>query len=303
MSKSYHICVCICTYKRRALLSRLLMKLEEQQTDGLFNYSVVIVDNDRAESARQIAELYTAQSKITIEYYVEPEQNIAMARNKAVENAKGDFIAFIDDDEFPDGDWLLNLFKAFHKYRADGVLGPVKPYFEIDPPPWIVKGKLCERKSFQTGTILRDARYTRTGNVLLSKQVFENRESRFDARFGKTGGEDCDFFRRMIQRGGLLVWCNKACVNEIVPAERLRRSYFVKKELLAGWAYANSRRGSFFTTDGFKSVAACVLYTLSLPGLLLLRHDLFMRYLLNDCWHLSMILALCGLKIVSERAS
>ncbi len=278
------------------------MKLEEQQTGSLFNYSVVIVDNDMAESARQIVELYAAQSKISIEYYVEPEQNIALARNKAVENAKGDFIALIDDDEFPEGDWLLNLFKAFHQYHADAVLGPVKPYFEIDPPEWIVKGKLYERKSFQTGTIICDAKDTRTGNVLLSKQVFENRDSRFDAHFGKTGGEDCDFFRRMIQRGGLLVWCNEACVNEIVPAERLRRSYFVKRELLSGLAYANSRKGSFFTFDGFKSVAALILYTLALPGLLLLRHDLFMRYLIKDCWHLSRILALCGLKIIKERS-
>ena len=148
----------------------LLMKLEEQQTGSLFNYSVVIVDNDMAESARQIVELYAAQSKISIEYYVEPEQNIALARNKAVENAKGDFIALIDDDEFPEGDWLLNLFKAFHQYHADAVLGPVKPYFEIDPPEWIVKGKLYERKSFQTGTIICDAKDTRTGNVRLANK-------------------------------------------------------------------------------------------------------------------------------------
>jgi succinoglycan biosynthesis protein ExoM len=276
------------------------MRLEVQQTGELFNYSVVIVDNDRDESARQIVEHYAAQAKIVTKYYVEPEQNIALARNKAVENAEGDFIAFIDDDEFPDGDWLLNLFKAFHQYHADGVLGPVRPYFEIDPPPWIVKGKLCERESFQSGTILFDASQTRTGNVLISKQVFENEENYFDARFGKTGGEDCDFFRRMIRRGGLLVWCNEARVNEFVPAERLRRSYLVKRELLAGWAYANSR-GSFFAIDVFKSVAACVLYALALPGLVLLRHDLFMICLTKGCWHLSRILAIFGAKVIKER--
>lgn len=301
MSKSHHICVCICTYKRPALLSRLLMKLEEQWTDNLFHYSVVIVDNDSTGSARQTTELYAAKSKIAIQYYVEPEQNISLARNKAVESAKGDLLAFIDDDEFPEDDWLLNLFKAFHKYRADGVLGPVKPYFEIEPPSWIVKGKICERKSFPSGTILYDARYTRSGNVLINRQIFENADMRFDARFGKTGGEDCDFFRRLMQRGGLLVWCNEACVHEVVPVERFSRSYFLKRELLAGWAHANSKKGSHSTIDGFKSVAAFVLYTLALPGILLLRYDLFMKYLIKDCWHISMILSLCGLKIINKR--
>ena len=38
-----------------------------------------------------------------VKYCVEPRQNIALARNKALQNAEGDLIAFIDDDEFPDG--------------------------------------------------------------------------------------------------------------------------------------------------------------------------------------------------------
>jgi glycosyltransferase involved in cell wall biosynthesis len=86
--------------------------LEGQKTESLFDYSNVIADNDRSESARQTVESCTRQLKISISYYVEPEQNIAYARNKAVENAKGDFIGFIDDDEFPIEQWLLNHYKA-----------------------------------------------------------------------------------------------------------------------------------------------------------------------------------------------
>jgi len=86
--------------------------LEGQKTESLFDYSNVIADNDRSESARQTVESCTRQLKISISYYVEPEQNIAHARNKAVENAKGDFIGFIDDDEFPIEQWLLNHYKA-----------------------------------------------------------------------------------------------------------------------------------------------------------------------------------------------
>jgi hypothetical protein len=52
-------------------------------------------------------------------------------RNKALLHAEGNFIAFIDDDEFPEDDWLCNLFKACMRFGVDGVLGPVNPHFEI----------------------------------------------------------------------------------------------------------------------------------------------------------------------------
>jgi glycosyltransferase involved in cell wall biosynthesis len=233
---------------------------------------------------------------------VEPEQNIALARNRAIENARGDFLAFIDDDEFPDEDWLLNLYRACHEFRADGVLGPVRPYFEIEPPLWIIRGKLCERESFPTGTTIRDGKYTRTGNVLLNRKVFMDKENRFDPRFGKTGGEDGDLFRRMIQKECIFVWCNEACVNEIVPPHRFKRSYYLKRALLQGSAVTKAKKMSPFGFDAFKSAVAFVLYTPALPVLLLSRHDLFMKYLIKECYHLSMLLSLCGVKIVKERA-
>ena len=296
-----HISVCVCTYKRPELLRRLLLKLEAQKREGLFAYSIVIVDNDSAESAKQTAESYARQSRIPISYYVEPEQNIALARNKAVENAKGNFVAFIDDDELPDDDWLLNLYKAAHEFCADGVLGPVNPYFETEPPQWVVRGKLCERESLSTGTIIRSSKYTRTGNVLLSRRLFVEKESPFDPLFGKTGGEDGHFFRRMLEKGKVFVWCNEACVNEIVPPERLTSSYFLKRALLQGLAVANSTKVSLFSVDALKSAVACIVYTPSLPALFLLRYDLFMKYLIKDCYHFSKLLALCGLKVVKER--
>src|SRR6266540_2958417 len=107
-----HISVCICTFKRPELLKRLLEKLAAQRTDGLFSYSVVVVDNDRCQSAQQVVQAFRKGSDLDVHYHTEPEQNIALARNRAVENATGDFVAFIDDDEFPETDWLLTLFSA-----------------------------------------------------------------------------------------------------------------------------------------------------------------------------------------------
>src|SRR5262245_36972578 len=124
------VCVCVCTFKRARLLERTLHELAKQQTEGRFSYSIVVADNDAGQSAKRVVEAYRRTSEIKIVYCVEPEQNIALARNKALEKAHGDFVAFIDDDEFPAPDWLLRLLSAAKHYNADGVLGPVRPYFE-----------------------------------------------------------------------------------------------------------------------------------------------------------------------------
>jgi hypothetical protein len=137
---------------------------------------------------------------------------------------------------------------------------------------------------------------------LLVSNLFDSEEGFFDPSFGKTGGEDGDFFRRMMRNGKTFVWSEEAWVYEIVPLERLKRSYFLKRALLQGLAFAKSEKYTICSLDTFKSLAALVLYAIALPVLLLLRYDLFVRYLIKECYHFSKLLARCGVRIVKERA-
>ena len=150
-----HITVCICAFRRPALLKRLLEKLQEQRTNGLFSFSVVVCDNDVEQSAASVVSAARNGAAIDIIYCSESRKNIALARNKALEHARGNFIAFIDDDEFPTDDWLEKLIAACDKYRADGVLGPVRPHFDSPPPSWIIRGRFCERPEHETGRARR----------------------------------------------------------------------------------------------------------------------------------------------------
>ena len=196
--KTNHISVCICTYKRPRFLKRLLEELGVQDSGGLFTYSIVVADNDLSESAKPVVDDFTAVSPIPVTYCVEPRQNIPLARNKAVENTTGDFVAFIDDDEFPSKRWLLTLFKACSEYEVDGVLGPVKRHFDEVPPKWVVEGKFYERPTYPTGFVI-DWKKGRTGNVLLKSRIFSADAQPFKQEF--RGGEDQDFFQRMIEKG------------------------------------------------------------------------------------------------------
>ena len=292
-----HISICVCTYKRTDQLKRLLEELPRQYSGGAFSFSVVVVDNDQDRSAERMVNRIAAESQVVVDYFNEPARNIALARNMAVSKAKGDFVAFIDDDEYPSPDWLARLFRSIHRYEAQGILGPVKPDFTEPPPKWIVQGKICERDSFPTGTILTNSRYTRTGNVLLSAKLFRCDFPPFNPEFGRTGGEDVDFFRRMMGLGKKFVWDNEATVYESVPPERMKRTYFLKRGLLRG--FVASRKPSLGGV--LKSIVAAGSYTMLLPVFFLFGQHLFMKYLIKDCDHLGKLLGVCGIKPLTER--
>lgn len=302
VAKSSHICVCICTYKRTQLLKRLLEKLLCQETDDLFTYSIVVVDNDYAKSAKKTVMATKKKSEIPIKYYVEPEQNIALARNKAVKNANGDFIAFIDDDEFPISKWLFNLYNVCNEYEVDGSLGPVKPYFDMQPPKWLIKGKFCERPSYKTGTVL-DYGETRTGNVLLRKDIFSGKKNEFRAEFGRTGGEDIEFFKKIIGQGCVFVWCEEAPVYETVPPERWKKSFYFKKYLrIGGLTGEKVRTGSLSEfTYLIKAFVALVVYALALPSSCLFGEYLYMKCLTKLFYYCGLISGFWGFGVLRYR--
>ncbi len=290
-----HISVCICTYKRPQLLNRLLAELGRQETAGRFTYSIVVVDNDHLQSAKAVVSDFAAASSIPTSYCVEPRQNIALARNKAIENADGDFVAFVDDDEFPTKRWLLTLFKGCHEYDVDGVLGPVKPHFDQEPPKWVVKCGLYERPTYPTGFVI-DWTKGRTGNVLLKRRIFEGSAQPFRPEFRT--GEDQDFFRRMIEKGYVFIWCNEAVAYEVVPTIRWKRTFMLRKALFRGAACLV--HPTFGALDIAKSVTAVAVYTVALPFALVLGHHRFMTVLVKLFDHLGRLFALLGIKPIRE---
>jgi glycosyltransferase involved in cell wall biosynthesis len=290
-----HICVCICTYKRPDFLKRLLTELDGQDTGGLFTYSIVVADNDESQSARPVVNAFDAASAIRAKYSVEPRQNIALTRNKAVENAHGDFIAFIDDDEFPIKGWLLTLFNACNEYGVDGVLGPVNRHFDEPPPKWILKGDFYSRATYPTGFVI-DWRKGRTGNVLIKRSIFPTNEPPFNSEF--RNGEDQDFFRRMIERGHTFIWCKEAVAYEVVPPIRWKRSFMLRRALLRG--AMEPKTATFGFRDVLKSAIAVPVYTVALPFALIAGHHRFMRLLVSLCGHLGKLLAFVGINPVKE---
>jgi glycosyltransferase involved in cell wall biosynthesis len=278
------------------LLRRTLEAVLVQETESLFTYGVVVVDNDKAESARDLVEGFSTRSGVQMMYCNEPRQGIARARNKAVENAGGDFVAFIDDDEFPIGAWLLTLFKTINKYSvAAGVLAPVNPHFDDQAPAWVVKGGFYDRPTHPTGMTLQ-WRNCRTGNVLLKRELFAGTEEAFNPEC--LSGEDQDFFRRKIAEGQTFIWCHEAPVYEVVPAVRWKRSFLVRRALFRG-IFAQRNHG-WQPLRVLQALVSVPVYAVALPVALVFGQARFMSCAFKLCYHAGRLFGLMGVNPIQQ---
>jgi succinoglycan biosynthesis protein ExoM len=223
--------VCIATFCRQDRLRALLEDLQHQQHQP---DEIVVVDNDSAASARPVIEqLRAAGFPLTLVYDVQPQRNIAITRNATVHLARGDWLAFIDDDERAPPEWLRLLLEAAEKYRADGVLAPVEPQVPATAPAWIRRGKFYDWPHLPSGApVPRD--HLRFGNVLLRGTSVRSEPGPFDARFGLGTGEDDDLLARLISKGAKVIWCDEAIVWEPIERKRLSLRWLLQRALSGG---------------------------------------------------------------------
>lgn len=228
------VSVCICTFRRPALLSLLLKTIGEQRLGNAhMTIELIVVDNDPDHSARMILASWQAPAGFSLRYFHAPVPNIAVARNMAVQNASGEWLAFIDDDETPEADWLCCLIASQVRFNADAVFGPIVPRYLPRTPDWLREGGYFERRRMSTGTVI-DERDARTGNVLLRKACLQTLNGPFDVTFGRTGGEDSLLFRDLQALGCSFVWCDEAPVSEEVPIDRANSAWLLRRSFRIG---------------------------------------------------------------------
>lgn len=290
-----HISVGICTYKRPELLKMTVESVCAQLTEDLFTFSVLVVDNDKNESARAVVAEAAAVVPIAVTYCVEPRQGIAMARNKVVENAIGDFVAFVDDDEFAIREWLLTLFRAIGRFGVDGVLGPVNPHFATGAPKWVIEGGFYDRPVCATGMSLAWSK-CRTGNVLLRRELFREGDQAFNPEC--LSGEDQEFFRRQIEAGHSFVWCHEATVYEVVPPVRWKRSFLMRRALFRG-IFAQRNHG-MQPLRLLQALISVPVYLLLLPAALAFGQARFMTCMFKLSYHAGRLFALFGYNPIQQ---
>lgn len=227
------VSICIATYRRRHALARLFDSLSRLKVPEGVRVEVIAVDNDPASDPADVPSA-DALAPIALRWLREPRRNIAYARNLAVANARGKWIAFIDDDEVVGESWLAAYWERAAEGECDGYFGPVLPQIEAWCTPWL-DISFFERPRFVTGTRITNLG-AHTCNAFVSRALF--RDACFDPSFGRSGGEDTALFRRLAARGARFEWCDEAVACEFVPAERHRPGWLARRAFRGGCVHA-----------------------------------------------------------------
>ncbi|WP_042341280.1 hormogonium polysaccharide biosynthesis glycosyltransferase HpsE [Calothrix sp. PCC 7507] len=129
--------VAIPTYNGASRLPELLTRLQNQLGTEHFSWEIIVVDNNSKDNTAKVVQSYQKnwQCPYPLKYCFERKQGAAYARQLAVEEAKGKFIGFLDDDNFPELNWVAAAYDFGQKYPKAGAYGSQNhPEWEVEPP-------------------------------------------------------------------------------------------------------------------------------------------------------------------------
>jgi GT2 family glycosyltransferase len=268
MTPPAHISIIIPTYTRARLLSECLQQLSGQSFEAADE--VIVVDNGSADDTGEIVKSYEARFPVPLRLLCEPVPGKSHALACGVAVAKGDVLAFLDDDVVVDRHWLEIVRDTMRKPDVALMGGRVMPLWEDTVPEWM---RVAPAHHARLGAPLGLLDYPddvhrlgpRTvlgGNMAIRREVIA-RVGGFASHLGKLrgtllSGEDHELCMRVQRAGFLAVYVPHAVVHHWVPAERTRVSYFVN------WFYWSGITNAMLDADPANHVGGRSLFGLPL---------------------------------------
>ncbi|MGD9344417.1 MAG: glycosyltransferase [Candidatus Aminicenantes bacterium] len=243
-----NVSVIICTHNRSSFLLELLSSFKDQ-TVSPSEYELIVIDNASSDNTKEVV-CNASRDLRNLRYFYEPELGISRARNTGVKNAKGDIIAFIDDDALPESNWLEVLINTFQTVTPVpvGVGGKILPQWEVPKPAWVPDNKILQSLSLidwgdQPHWIPTPS--LSAGNLALRKIAF-NKVGEFNISLGRIGNkmssmEEILFLFLMLQEFGSqsLLYQPEAVVNHRIPKDRIaNRRYIIRRSYWDGFSKA-----------------------------------------------------------------
>lgn len=221
------VSVVLCTYNRAAMLRMALESLARQAfPQGIFE--VVVVDDGSTDPTPRVVEERILASPHAIRYVRTPEdaRGVAQARNLGVATANAPWIAFFDDDQIAEPDWLARLVAAQRITGAVCVGGPIVADLPPNRPTRlgpVCLGLLGEHHYSGSPRPFEGRDLPSTGNLLIARTVVLEAGG---FRCGKSGGEDTNLLQQVRQMGHGLYSAPGALVHHVIPPYRVSAAYF-----------------------------------------------------------------------------
>src|SRR5712692_6196145 len=171
------ITVVLCTYNRSEYLATALNSAAALTLPESVEWEILVVDNNSNDRTRKVVEDFSRRYPGRFRYQFEPQQGLSQARNAGIREAKGDIIAFMDDDVVVERTWLRNLTANLHNVEWAGVGGRVFPKWNCPPPQWLTLDQwyaLGPLPNFDLGPDARELTEPPFGaNMAFRKRMFE----------------------------------------------------------------------------------------------------------------------------------
>ncbi|HEY1482576.1 MAG TPA: glycosyltransferase, partial [Candidatus Acidoferrum sp.] len=142
---SVHLTVILCTYNRCRSLPAALQSVAAQQLPDALEWEILVVDNNSTDQTSDVVSEFAQRNPPgRIRYLFEPRQGLSNARNAAIREARGEVIAFMDDDVTVDPYWLQTLTVSLRAGEYTGAGGRILPPQDFQPPRWLTLGGIMD---------------------------------------------------------------------------------------------------------------------------------------------------------------
>ncbi len=235
-----HFTVAICTYNGADRLPQVLDRLQNQTDTNHIHWEILVVDNNSSDNTLAVVQRYQAvwSKPWRLRYCCESEQGLAIARQRAITEARGNWVGFLDDDNVPALDWVAQAYTFGQAHPKVGAYGSrIYGDFEVAPPqnfqklaPFLAitnRGSVAMRYEPHKKVLPPGA------GLVVQRQVWLDHVPQRCFLQGRVSGpklpgEDLEALLH-IQRSGWEVWYNPAMqVAHQIPHWRLEKSYLLK---------------------------------------------------------------------------
>lgn len=237
--------VVICTYKRPALLRKALQSMLEQKLDRV-HFEVVVVDNNSEDETPEVVRIMNEKAG-NIRCVRERKQGLSHSRNRGCEEAKGDYVIYIDDDAKAHAKFLSLIRETIQEHAPDIMGGPIYPYYSETKPAWFKDEYEIRHHARSTGW---STTCSVSGSSFVIRRGLLIELGLFDPNLGMVGdtvrlGEERAVLNRYRQRPveEQKVYYHLSClVYHHVPVAKMTPRYLLKRYFVAGHAKAQIER-------------------------------------------------------------
>lgn len=231
----------ICTYNREKYIYECLSRLAKNTDQA--GWEIVLVNNNSTDHTAAECERFESDfPKVDYHYFVETQQGLSHARNRGIQEAKGEWLVFLDDDAMVHEDYIANLKKHLEQHPEAGAFGgAIEPFFEGETPKWLNPWAMGFVSAIDLGDEVKlfpKKAYPIGANMGIRRRTIEA-VGVFNTALGRSGnnlmgGEEKDIFNRVRQANIPIYYFPGIKVQHCIPPKRTTNEFIAQLGLGVG---------------------------------------------------------------------